>query len=138
VGCITSPAINVSFNDGNQLLEVAFDKFTETPRSYVSINDLAFSVAGSAIQSGNSRANRQTWAIASYVDSDTAHTLDEIYRRWDVMRAAGGLAVLGVVDQTFVRNINQPVRATAVFTASPTFDKRDTNLWLAAFGMTEI
>ena len=138
MGCITSPAINVSFNDGSKVLEVAFDKFTETPRSYVSINDLSFSVAGSAIQSGNSRAIRQTWAIASYVDKDTAHDLDEMYRLWDLFRAEGGLAVLGVVDQTFVRNINQPIEATAVFTSAPTFDKRDNNLWLAAFGMTEI
>jgi len=137
VGCITSPAINVTYTDGG-VYSVSFDKFTETPRSYVAIGDLAFSVAGSAIQSGQSRAVRQTWAIASYVDSDTAHDLDEMYRKWDIKRAAGGLAVLGVTDQTFVRNINDPIQATAVFTAAPTFDKRDTNLWLAAFGMTEI
>ena len=138
MGCITSPAINVSYSDGTNLLEVSFDRFTETPRSYVSINDLSFSVAGSAVQSGNSRAVRQTWAIASYVDKNTAHDLDEIYRLWDISRAAGGLSVLGVIDQTFVRDVTVPITANAVFTAAPTFDKRDSNLWLVAFGMTEI
>jgi len=138
VSCITSPAINVSYRGDNEVLEVAFDKFTSTPRSYVTINDLTFSVAGSAVQTGNSRAVRQTWAIAAYVDKETAHQLDEIYRKWDIARSEGKLAVLGVVDQTFVRDITKPVTATAVFTSPPTFDKRETNLWLAAFGMTEI
>jgi len=138
-GCITSPAIKVSYSDGQTIaLEVSFDKFTQTPRSYVSINDLTFSVAGTAIQSGNSRAVRNTWAIATYVDAETAHTIDDIYKAWDVARSDGKVAVVGVVDQTFVRDITRPIETSAVFTASPTFDKRDGNLWLAAFGLTEI
>lgn len=138
MGCITSPAISVSYNDGVNLYGVSFDRFTSTPRSYVSINDLSFSASGSTIQSGSSRAARQTWAIASYVDKDTAHDLDEMYRLWDIGRAGGELAVLGVIDQTFVRDIAAPLTANAVFTATPTFDKRDSNLWLVAFGMTEV
>jgi len=137
VGCITSPAIRVTYTDG-RVYSVSFDKFTESPRSYVPIGELSFSVTGSAIQSGQSRPVRKTWAIASYVDSDTAHDLDEMYRLWDIRRASGAVAVLSVTDQTFVRNTNNPIYASAVFTAAPMFDKRDTNLWLASFGMTEV
>ena len=136
--CANNSAIVITFTDGSDYYEVAFDKFTTPPRTYLAAASLSFSVAGSSVQTGSSRAGRQTWAIATYGTREDAFTIDEMYRAWDAARAAGSAAACGVVDQTFVRDPSVPVTATAVFTAAPTFEERSKNLYLISFGMTEV
>lgn len=135
----TNAAIGVTFTsvDGD-FFEVVLTNFSQPPRQYVGSSDLTFSLAGSAIQSGSSRPNRMTWAIASFGTREDAFTVDEMYRAWDVQRAAGRPSVVGVADQTFVRDPATPITAIAAFTAPPTFEQRSGNLWLISFGLTEI
>jgi len=136
--CTTNSAIRITFTDGSDYFEATFDQFTSPPRSYIEAGSLTFSTAGSSIQSGNSRAARQTWAIATYGTREEAFTINEMYRAWDTARADGKVAILGVVDQTFVRDPASPVTANAVFTAAPNFEQRAGNLWVISFGMTEV
>ena len=137
--CNNAATIGISFsNGGGDYFEAVFDKFTQPPRTYLQNSDLSFSVAGAAVVTGNSRANRRTWAIASYGTREDAFTIDEMYRAWDLDRSTGRAAVLGVTDSTFVRDPSTPISAIAVFTAIPEFEQRSGNLWLISFGMTEI
>ena len=131
-------AIGVTLTTDNDLYEVKFSQFGSPPRSYVDGADLTFSVSGAAVQSGNSRPNRMQWSIASWGTREDAFTLDEMYRTWDALRAGGKVAVVGVTDTTFVKDMSVPITATAVFTAPPSFEQRSGDLFLISFGMTEI
>lgn len=139
MSCILHPGITVTYNDGTTLFTVQVDKFTAEPRQFVEVAQLNFSVAGSATQSGSARANRMTWAISAFAESDMCFELDELYRSWDTKRASGQAAVVAITDQTRVRDpINAPITASAVFTAAPVFEKRPGRLDLLSFGLTEI
>jgi len=132
-------AIGITFTSiAGEYYEASFHQFTTPPRQYIGGADLTFSLTGSAIQSGNSRPNRMTWAIATYGSREDAYTIDEMYRSWDVQRSTGRPSVLAIADQTFVRNPLEPIIATAAFTAAPTFEQRSGDLFLISFGLTEI
>lgn len=138
MACIRHPAITITFTNGTDLWECAFDEFTAEPRQFVDSVDLTFSVSGAAIQQGNSRINRRTWAIAAFTDKKTGYDLEELFRNWDLARASGQAAVIGVTDQTRVPDPANPITASAVFTAPPTFEPRPGAIQLVSFGLTEV
>lgn len=138
MACIRHPAIAISFTDGEGLWECAFDEFTGEPRQFVDNLDLSFSISGAAIQQGNSRLNRRTWAIAAFTDKKTGYDLEELFRAWDTARATGIAAVVGITDQTRIADPTKPITASTVFTAPPVFDPRPGAIQLVSFGLTEV
>jgi len=130
--------VTLTFTDGTKYYEASFDKFTSPPRTYLESAGLSFSLAGSSVQQGRTKSSRMTWAIATYGTREDAFTIDEMYRAWDARRATGIVSVLGVTDQTFVRDTSSPVTANAVFTSAPEFEQRAGDLYVISFGLTEV
>lgn len=79
------------------------------------------------------------WSIAGIVDEDTAFDLEDMYKAWDQDRADGYAATISLQDQTFVRNIQAPITATAVFTEAPSIEAHPASgLYFVSFGLTEV
>lgn len=107
-------------------------------QSYVDTATLNFSAAGSALQSGMTRAARRLWAVSTLVEKADALLLKQIYEQWDAARAYGLSSTCSITDEVSLGDA--PASGTAVFT-EPVSAERLPNgspLYRVSFSLTEV
>ena len=74
------------------------------------------------------------WAVSTVMPKSDAEEFDSMFRAWDLDRAAGKAAAVGVTDETF----GATVTTSAVFATMPTVVRYGPRMCLVSFGLTEV
>lgn len=129
--------IGVSYtpSGGSPVYNFVFDNFggNDLPRVYS--NDAAFdkSANGTSIVTGPAYRQKYIWAISSIIPTTQAALFDEMFQAWDVDRAAGLAAAVGVIDETFGSQVN----TSALFSTAPQYTRMGPQYTMVSFGLTE-
>jgi hypothetical protein len=125
-------AIGVAYSTYN----VVFDQFTggEIARTFDGSASFTRGVSGQQVLAGNSARQKYVWAVSGLLTEADAVKVDEMFQAWDLDRASGQTAAIGVTDQTF----GAAVITAAIFSTPPSFIRTGPLHYTVAFGLTEV
>lgn len=116
--------------------EITFRQFTaeEVMRTYQPTIGFQRTVGGTNVLTGPAEVSKYIWGVSGVTDKAIGLQLDQLYRAWNLDRASGLAAAVGVLDTTW-GDIGQK---SAVFSTAPTFTYVNDYYVVAAFGLTEV
>lgn len=130
--------IGVSYtpSGGTPVYSFLFKTFTgsELARTYNATAQYSVSANGTSIIAGPSTRQKYIWAIEGPLALSDAQSFDAMFKAWDLDRAAGRSAAVGITDDTFGTTVN----TSAIFSTPPTYTKFGSKYMLVAFGLSEV
>ena len=114
------PGIVISFDTGSEVKSVRFEQLSEASSfSFADDTNLSFSATGSPVVNGNSRNVSREWMIVGYLPEAELRTLLEIWHLYRAEEAAGKIATVTVIDETFPHTMADPYVGAAVIDVPP-------------------
>lgn len=104
------------------------------PRTFLSDATFERSASGVLVLGGTSFRQKYQWVISSVMGELDAEDFQDMFEAWDVDRADGFSAALGVNDKTFGSTVN----ADAIFVTPPSFTRMGPGLAMVSFGLQEV
>lgn len=104
------------------------------PRQYVGTFSFSKSASGTNIMDGTAYGQKYMWTISTKMTPTEARELDDMFKAWDIDRAEGYAAAIGIVDETWGADVN----TSAVFATAPVYTRLSPAIVSVSFGLEEI